>query len=300
MSPSESPSSRKPFLIIGHRGVRTDADFEKMAPENTLPAFQQAAEQGASIELDVMLTMDGHVVVHHDLDSGRIFKLPGTQKQISDCSLSEVQSTTLNVNGHEQSVRTMLGTEPEYKTPAQYSDVTIPELETILDAVPNTHVYVELKAPEHKSGKLTSPNHQLEEKITQLIQEKNLYQRVTVIGFSAHSLRKIKARDPNIQTGLNIKLPPLLRKFPLLLPWFINVYVKHWVRADSLQPCYEDTSPNLVKAAHHAGLTIIPWVNRQTREEENALFPLLIGMDVDGLITNAVDLLQAAVAEYTH
>jgi glycerophosphoryl diester phosphodiesterase len=48
-------------LIIAHRGSSA------YAPENTLAAFQLAAEQGAdAIELDVDLTRDGHAIIMHD------------------------------------------------------------------------------------------------------------------------------------------------------------------------------------------------------------------------------------------
>ena len=47
--------------IIAHRG----ASHER--PENTLPAFTRAVELGADgVELDVHLTADGALVVHHD------------------------------------------------------------------------------------------------------------------------------------------------------------------------------------------------------------------------------------------
>jgi len=47
--------------IIAHRG----ASRERL--ENTLPAFQRAVELGAdAVELDVHLTVDGTVIVHHD------------------------------------------------------------------------------------------------------------------------------------------------------------------------------------------------------------------------------------------
>lgn len=50
-------------LNIAHRGARGHA------PENTLPAFELAAQQGAHMfELDVHLSADGQVVVHHDDD----------------------------------------------------------------------------------------------------------------------------------------------------------------------------------------------------------------------------------------
>ncbi len=47
--------------IIAHRGASA------FAPENTIAAFQLALDQGADgIELDVMLSSDGHLVVIHD------------------------------------------------------------------------------------------------------------------------------------------------------------------------------------------------------------------------------------------
>ena len=51
----------KPPLIIAHRG-----DMER-APENTLSSFENAIRKGAdTIELDVHLSTDNQVVVHHD------------------------------------------------------------------------------------------------------------------------------------------------------------------------------------------------------------------------------------------
>jgi len=48
-------------LVIGHRGA------SGLAPENTLPAFDLAIEQGAeALEFDVRLSADGVPVVHHD------------------------------------------------------------------------------------------------------------------------------------------------------------------------------------------------------------------------------------------
>lgn len=48
-------------LIYAHRGASLDH------PENTLPAFVGAFEQGSDwVELDVQLTRDGGLVVHHD------------------------------------------------------------------------------------------------------------------------------------------------------------------------------------------------------------------------------------------
>lgn len=50
-------------LVIGHRGCRA------LRPENTLPAFGHALAVGADVlELDVVVTRDNELVVHHDLE----------------------------------------------------------------------------------------------------------------------------------------------------------------------------------------------------------------------------------------
>lgn len=49
------------FEVQGHRGARG------LAPENTIPGFQRALDIGVDrLELDVGLTADGVLVVHHD------------------------------------------------------------------------------------------------------------------------------------------------------------------------------------------------------------------------------------------
>ncbi len=56
-----------PPKLIGHRGVRG------ARPENTLAAFELAAEEGADgVELDVRLSRDGVLVVAHDPELTRV------------------------------------------------------------------------------------------------------------------------------------------------------------------------------------------------------------------------------------
>ena len=56
------------MIIFGHRG------YSAKYPENTLLSFKKAIEAGADgVELDVWLTADGKVVVHHDEDLQRTF-----------------------------------------------------------------------------------------------------------------------------------------------------------------------------------------------------------------------------------
>ena len=63
-----SPSSLANKTIIGHRGCG-EKKYNKKQPENTLKSFKQAFKMGANmVELDIHLTTDDAIVIHHDFD----------------------------------------------------------------------------------------------------------------------------------------------------------------------------------------------------------------------------------------
>jgi glycerophosphoryl diester phosphodiesterase len=106
--------------IIAHRGVPHEL------PENSLPSFRRALELGADgIELDVHLTADGVLVVHHD----PLLTAPVDQ---SDARPPRIDELTWEALG-------------EY--PIAYG-VPIPRLADVLELVGiDATVYVEVKAP---------------------------------------------------------------------------------------------------------------------------------------------------------
>lgn len=93
-----SPVQRRPIdahgavCCVGHRGARA------YAPENTLPSFRKAAAMGCRmIELDVHLSRDGELVVHHDDRLSRCTdvrsRFPDRRSDfVSDYSMAELQS----------------------------------------------------------------------------------------------------------------------------------------------------------------------------------------------------------------
>lgn len=70
--------------IFAHRGNMS------RFPENTLPAFINAAESGAQwLELDIQMTSDGHLVVTHDEDT---FRVSGVSCKVEEANLAELKS----------------------------------------------------------------------------------------------------------------------------------------------------------------------------------------------------------------
>lgn len=66
-----------------HRGLHG----EEGIPENSMAAFKKAKGSGYGIELDVQLTKDGVMVVHHDYDLKRTC---GVNKKITDLTYREL------------------------------------------------------------------------------------------------------------------------------------------------------------------------------------------------------------------
>ena len=76
------PHTSAPPLVIAHRGASADR------PENTLPAYALAVEQGADmIEIDLHLSRDGAIVIAHDADLGHF----GAEGMIGEQTLAELR-----------------------------------------------------------------------------------------------------------------------------------------------------------------------------------------------------------------
>jgi glycerophosphoryl diester phosphodiesterase len=73
-----------PPLVVAHRGGSA------VAPENTRAAITRALREGAdAIEVDVLPTRDGHLVVHHD---ERLLRTAGVDRAVWETDLAELEA----------------------------------------------------------------------------------------------------------------------------------------------------------------------------------------------------------------
>ncbi|SDL51215.1 glycerophosphodiester phosphodiesterase [Halarsenatibacter silvermanii] len=113
-------------LVIAHRGGAG------LKPENTMTAFQNAARLGVDIiELDVRLSADEELVVHHD---ARIDRTSDGSGRIEDMKLDDLREFDFSYDF-------------ERETPQQ-----IPLLSDVLEEFPDTILIVEIKDKE-ETGK---------------------------------------------------------------------------------------------------------------------------------------------------
>lgn len=76
---------------FAHRGLHGGS-----VPENSLTAFELAAQKGYGIELDVQLTLDGELAVHHDASLNRTC---GADRKISEMTAGEIRRYSLGETG---------------------------------------------------------------------------------------------------------------------------------------------------------------------------------------------------------
>ena len=227
-------------LIWGHRGASGHA------PENTLPAFQMAADMGADgVELDVQETKDGVLVVCHDETVDRTSNGAGWVK---DFTFEEIRK--LDFSGGN----------------AAYEGLKIPSMEEVLDLLAPTGLTINI---ELKTGIVFYDR--IEEKILQLVRNKNWEDRVIYSSFNHYSVRRIKELDPAAKTGL------LYADGPIDMPG----YGKR-IGADALHPAlYNLQYPDLLEDCRRYGLAVNVWTVNSAQE-------LLLCRDlgVNAVITN--------------
>ena len=108
-------------MIVAHRGASHDA------PQNTIPAFKLAWEQGAdAIEGDFHLTKDGHIVCIHDRDTK---KVANANLVVSDSTLAELRQVDVGA----------------WKDQA-FAGVLIPTIAEVFSTIPQQKkIYIEVK-----------------------------------------------------------------------------------------------------------------------------------------------------------
>lgn len=154
--------------VIAHRGDSSNA------PENTIPAFENAINDGADyIELDVQESKDNIVVVTHDSNFKRC---TGENKNVWEMNYNEIEK--LNTNEKFDNNQT----------------VKIPTLDEVLKfSQGKVKVLIELKVNKHDDD--------IASKTLEVIKNNNAENEVMIQSSSYEELKKVKEINPNIKCG---------------------------------------------------------------------------------------------------
>jgi glycerophosphoryl diester phosphodiesterase len=164
-APQSKPVDMPDLVIVAHRGA------SKHAPENTIPAFKLAWEQGAdAIEGDFQLTKDGAIVCIHDKDTKRV---SGVKKVVEETTLEELRKLDAGSWFGEKWRRTQ-----------------IPLISEVFATIPaGKKIYIEIK-----SGSEILPK--LFEELAKSGLKKD---QIIVISFDKDVIRNFKSKEPDIK-----------------------------------------------------------------------------------------------------
>ena len=228
-------------VIVAHRGD------EAYAPENTLSAFKQAAEKGAdAIEFDVKLTADGQVIVLHDQTVDRTTNGTGNAAKISLAALRDLDAGV--------------------QFPGKFPGEKIPTLDEVFESV-GKRIYMNIELKNY-----STPFDMLVPKVTQIVKNHGMQERVLFSSFFAWNLKKARLLLPEVSRGL-LTIPGVIGFWGRTFGWHGDYAALH--------PHVTDVNTDLVNRIHTAGKRVNAWTVTTEKDIRR-----MIGLGVDGIITN--------------
>lgn len=227
-----SSSVRNDTMKIAHRG------YTKDAVENTIDSLESAAKHHAdAVELDIQLTKDNHFVVIHDFNLKR---LTGDPRDVKDVTLNEIKSLTLKEDGRESKIPTL----DDFIEKAKELDMNL---------------FIELKPHGGEPDNYT-------DMFISKMKEHGVEKKFKAMSLDHNVMRKIKAQDPNIETGFLI---------PIQFGDFDNSDVDFYAVEDF------SYNQNLADETHKKGRKIYVWTINSDQRIAHYLYS-----SVDGIISD--------------
>jgi glycerophosphoryl diester phosphodiesterase len=233
------------FLNLAHRGLSLEA------PENTIPSFRRALQQGAAgIELDVRMTSDEEVVVIHD---HKINRTSTGRGQIKRSTFQYLRKYDFGSWFHQE-----------------FRKERIPTLTEVLEAFPEAHVVVEVKA------------RRMEKRLAQILKPHT--DRVIVTSFFFSILRNIQNEIPEVNLGVNVghtfEFKRKLKKARQMGLFSLHIEQRFLNQA-------------ICDAVKEQGMVLVPWWKGTFYEER---LRELLAMGINGVISDFPARVQAVVS----
>lgn len=283
--------------LHGHRGARG------LMPENTLPAFQRAIELGVDIlELDTVMTRDGHVVVMHD----RSLK-PGIARMGGDWiaepvlvrSLSRAALDAYDVGRLDPSSRGA----SRFPNQTPVDGTRVPSLFEVFDlarqrGAKTLRFNIETKISPLAPDETLAPDDFARALVAE-IKKADVEDRTIVQSFDWRTLVVVQKIAPEIKTAYLTASQRWLDNLEVgqdgASPWLAGADIDSFhgsaartikaLGGDIWSPFHREVTEDAVKEAHDLGLEVHVWtVNKE------ADIRRLLDMGVDGIISDYPDI----------
>ncbi|MEM7288533.1 MAG: glycerophosphodiester phosphodiesterase family protein [Actinomycetota bacterium] len=274
-------------LNIAHAGG------DQIAPHSTLYAMAVAVEAGANVlELDVRLTADAQLVVHHD---DTVDRTTGATGRVDDLTLAELQALD---NAHwfspecwpcqdrpieeyiYRGIRTGEVAPPEGATP---DDFAVPTFRDVVERFPTMAFDVEIKGSGLAAVGTASV---LAGEIAAL----GIGASTVVVSFDDAALRTFETLAPAVETS------PARSE---LTDWFLlQLPLDGDHRIIQVPPAFEGVpvlTESFWERAEAAGLDVWVWMDDPRRQENLEFYQELIAQGADGIIAGRPNEMAAAL-----
>lgn len=210
-------------LVLAHRGAN------KVAPQNTIPAFRKALEFNADgIETDVHLSKDGEVVICHNYTVDETSNGKGF---VDEMTLAELRQLDFGSYFNKD-----------------FSGVTLPTLSELLDVVQGMSlINIEIKPPR--------TNNDLVKKVVEEIHKYGIEKNSIVSCFNPECIRQVKEIDKNIKTALLYEDDELGNE---IMTFGVAKYCQQ-LNADAAHPHRKLITHKEILELHNLGMAVNPW-----------------------------------------
>jgi glycerophosphoryl diester phosphodiesterase len=239
--------------IFAHRGAC------RVAPENTLPAFEAAVALGADgVELDVQYSSDGQLLVFHNP------------------SLEATTNGTGRFTSHTAEELRALDAGSFFAP--EFAGTQIPTLDEVLDLLNGRLlVNIEIKALDQTTAAIGAD-------VVKSVRARDMQDQVVISSFNPMALRRAKKFGPEIESALLLA--------PDLPGWLRSNLVRRFSRADGVHPETPMVDEAYMAWARKERLPVRVWTVNDEDEMRR-----LAALAVDAIITDAPDVLAHVLGQ---
>ncbi|MBK8428561.1 MAG: glycerophosphodiester phosphodiesterase [Lewinellaceae bacterium] len=228
-------------------------------------AYQNAVDLGVDVlEMDIHITKDGVLVLMHDEAVDRTTNGTG---EIESMTLDELKKLDAGYNWSPDDGATF---------PFRGQGITIPTMEEVFAAFPDTHMTIEIK----------KTNASMAKPFCELIRKYDMQDKVLIASFHDDRLAEFREECPEVATS---SAKNETTAFVLLTKPFLGSFYSP--KFFSLQVPEESggitvMTPAFVQAAHERNLAVEPWTINDAETMKK-----FIDWGVDGIITDRPDIM---------
>jgi glycerophosphoryl diester phosphodiesterase len=276
------------FLITHTATAQTDLQAHRggrgLMPENSIAAMKHAIDLGTvtTLEMDVLISKDGKVVVSHDPYFNAAISTTPEGKYLD---AKEAPKTLLYTMPYDSIRKYDVGLKPHPDFPKQHKQAAIkPLLADLVDAVEQyagsrkMYYNIEIKSKEKTDGINHPGVEEFVSRVMDVLKQKNILDRVTIQSFDPRPLNLLHKQYPSLKTSFLVdkdagRLDEQLTK----LDYIPAIY----------SPAMATVTKEMIDGCHKRNIKVVVWTVNKPEDMQK-----LITIGADGIISDYPNLFE--------